>query len=95
MIRNGKVYCDRPQCSLEVTRYHRSIRVLKPAGDSENPTDYMHFHNREGYTGDCWIKTLEAAEAVKNAKPPTQLQFDEFSKWQAQQDAKRNIAGRG
>lgn len=72
IAQNGKVYCDGASCHLEITRHMRSVRVLKPQGHCENPHDYMHFHNREGYSGDCFIKTLERAEALKKAKPPTQ-----------------------
>lgn len=88
---NGKIYCDRPQCCLEITRYQRSIRVLKPDGDSENPDHYLHFHDREGYWQDCARRTLEETEARAKTKRPSARDMSDFEKYLAQEQAKRAI----
>ena len=91
MLRNGKTVCD--ACNLLIdTRYHKHVRIQRPETSGDGPHDFAHFHNREGYTNDCWQRTVKTETVLASAKKPTQADLTEFSKWQATQDAKRAIA---
>ena len=69
MIRNGQVYCDYKNCHLIIYKQQRSVRVLRPEGNRNDPSDFAHFHDRDNT--DCWSKTIRDAERLKEAKKPT------------------------
>ena len=91
MLRNGKVFCN--LCDLEVSKYHKHVRIRREKIDSEHPDDELvHLHDRN--SGDCWARVRKAAAVQSQAKRPTAQDFTDFQKWQIQQQAKRMAGGR-
>lgn len=92
MIINGRTYCN--YCNLEINRYHRHVKIRRDPADSEHPDDeFVHLHNRDGYSNDCWERVRKAAEVLKASKRPTAQDMSDFERFCAQQDAKKAAGG--
>ena len=90
MLRNGKTVCN--ACNLAIdTLYQKYVRIQRPETAGDDPSDFVHVHNRDA--NDCWSRVRKTAQVHAASKQRTHADFTAdltaYEKWQAQQQAKR------
>ena len=89
MERNGELYCDECYLAIHKQRHVKFPRPQLPGKASQQA--YSHFHNREGYTKDCWAKVKERAERRGKARKPSPEDLAAYQQWLLNNPSKGRI----